>query len=212
MNFKNSYHKLFVLLFLFHLVPLRAHQETHKYESPLLNREILFGRESGFEYLTSRELSIWGAARNLTLVPDCSYRDLQNFEAALIPHYGLEFTLDSPATRRTFLYLDLVSFVPARDFDSSNPQKYCEISSSPMTTYPSHQYDLPRVQWLEISINNQSVKTIYLGGRVFINSPVVIAVDRDMIRNNRIQVRLRPSDQNGYFAIWDAFLSDVPSG
>lgn len=161
-------------------------------------------------FITERELEIWASARNLAVIPDCPGRNLSDGEAAVIPHQGLEFTLSSRGLKRQFLYLDLVSFAPLQTFHRMRTDLYCQGSRDPEVRISGSGYDLPEVHWLAVFVNGKRRKLLYLGGGVFLKTPIAIAVEREDIQKGKIHVRLSPNTGNDYFAIWDAYLSDHP--
>ena len=147
--------------------------------------EIDFGyRELAGGYVTARELEIWAGNRNLDLRDDHGARNLQDFEAEVIPSQGFHFGLRAPGRGRAYLYLDLAAYRPR----------------------PNHE--LPRVAWLEILVNGHVRGMVYLGGRAFFQNPVVITVDREHMPDRRLEITLRPSPGQNLFAIWDAYTSD----
>lgn len=181
------------------------------YFEPLPVQEINFGTDSGKEFITDRELRIWAANRNLALIGDCPYRNLNDGIAAVIPHYGLDFELNSTGNRRQFLYLDMVTYMPLSNFDESRAEGYCRPSLAGETHYgPVSGFDLPVVRWLEIVINGRKAGLVYMGGGAFLNTPLVIPVEREDLVRDKIHVQLRPSTGDTYFAIWDAFISEHP--
>ncbi len=146
--------------------------------------ELDFGyRELAGGFITARELEIWAGNRNLSLLDDHPGRNLQDFEAEVIPPAGLSFGLRAPGQGRAYLYLDLVAYRPLAN------------------------HELPRVGWLEIIVNGKVLEMQYLGGKAFYSNPVVVTVDREHMPDRTLNVTLRPSPGQGVFAIWDAYVS-----
>lgn len=147
--------------------------------------EINFGRKETIgRFMPSRELDIWARNHNLALVPDSPLRDLKDDEAEVIPEQGAEFSLVAPGSGRVFLYLDMVVFRT--------------LSAETM-----------KVQWLDISINGRTIRTIYAGGGADLVSPLIIPVDREFMDRRVMRIKLRPAPGDGFFAIWDAFVSPI---
>ncbi len=135
------------------------------------------------DYLPDREIELWARNQNLILVPDDPGYNLQDFEAETIPPYGKTFELGAPGDGRVYLHLDLVAFRPLENGD------------------------IPRVRWLQVFVNDHLLATLYRGGGAFLESPQVILVEREHTMDRRLQVYLRPSPGDGYFAIWDAYVT-----
>jgi hypothetical protein len=174
-------------------------------------REINFDIKGDVEFITDRELRIWAANRNLALIGDCPYRNLDDGIAAVIPHYGLEFELDSAGNQRQFLYLDMATYMPLSHYDESRAEGYCRPSLKGETHYGrASGFDLPVVRWLEILINGHKAGLVYMGAGAFLNTPLVIPVEREDLVRGKIHVLLKPSTGDAYFAIWDAFISTHP--
>lgn len=138
--------------------------------------------ESG-DFITAQELEAWARSHNLALLPDTPLRNLQDYRAQVIPSQGLEFELDAPGNGRVFLYLDFVSYRPLE-----NP-------------------NLPKARWLEVFVNDRLVATLYQGAGVYLEAPEILLIEREMAMDRRLRVRLRPAPGDGFFAIWDAFVS-----
>lgn len=148
-------------------------------------REVNFGRrELVGRFMPARELELWARNHNLDLVPDSPLRDIQDFEAEVIPEQGADFKLVAPGTGRVFLYLDLVTFRP--------------LSAETM-----------QVQWMDVLVNGQVVRTIYAGGGADLPSPVIIPIDREHMERRLLRIKLRPAPGDGFFALWDAFVSPI---
>ena len=181
--------------------------------SPLSSQEFQSGAEIDFgarrdldHFISAADLRNWAQGRNLRVVPDCPYRDLQDFEAEVIPPEGFTFQLEVTATRRHYLYLDLVNFRPlhyptARD---------CRPEGHSALIVHEKGFDLPAVHWLQVYIGGKDAGLVYLGNGIFPAGPLVFTVDREQIRRGMVEVRLIPSDRNGIFAIWDGFVSQYP--
>ncbi|MBX7059331.1 MAG: hypothetical protein K1X75_14805 [Leptospirales bacterium] len=145
--------------------------------------EINFTLENSRQAITSVELEQWARSRNLRLQADSSLRNLADSVAAVVPEQGLSFELESPARGRIYLYLDLASYEPLAGAQH------------------------PRVRWLEVWVNNHLATTLYQGGGRYLDQPTVVVIDREMVLDGRLRIRLRPSPGDGIFAIWDAFVS-----
>lgn len=169
--------------------------------------EINFGKSSKYgRYITASELSQWGLNRKLSLVRDCSFRDLQDFEAEVIGASGMQFTLDAPGEGRIFIYLDLVTFLPQTHYEPSQDEQYC-LSSEESRYYPEFKNAVSGVRYLEIIVNGHSLKTVYTGEGTFLLSPVKIEVDREFIFRRKLNVTLKPSPGETFFAVWDVYTS-----
>jgi hypothetical protein len=68
------------------------------------------------------------------------------------------------------------------------------------------------VRWLSVEVNGRTVKTVYAGGDVYLRSPIVIPIEREVARGGTLNVRLTVSPGDGFFAIWDTFVSVSPDG
>ncbi len=134
--------------------------------------------------MPARELDIWARNHNLALIPDSPLRDLQDFEAEVIPEQGAEFKLVAPGAGRVFLYLDMVTFRT--------------LSTETM-----------KVHWLDILVNGHPVRTIYSGGGADPVSPLIIPIDREFMDRRMLRIQLRPAPGDGFFAVWDAFVSPI---
>ncbi|MCR9142672.1 MAG: hypothetical protein NXI24_10510 [bacterium] len=169
------------LLFLLLLAAAPLWAQDHLMRVPV---ELNFGQDvQSPNFMTAREIEIRGRNLNLLLLPDHPGRNLQDFRAEGIPASGLEFELRAPGSGRVYLYLDLVSFEP---LENAVPRK---------------------VRWMEIFVNGHLLKTVHEGGGAFVQSPLVLLIEREHAVNRRLQVRLRPSPGDGFFAIWDAYVS-----
>ncbi len=197
------------------ILPLNPSWSIPGVEAPEeLPFEVDFTPEStAIQFITERELKVWGNARNLALIGDCPFRNLNDGVAAVIPHYGLDFELQSRGNVRQFLYLDLVTFMPLNEYDDSLASGYCRPSLNGKISH-THQsgFDMPIVHWLEVRINGVKAGLYYMGGGAFLLTPLVIPIEREHIKQGRIHVQLVPSTENGFFAIWDAFISTHPPG
>jgi hypothetical protein len=49
-------------------------------------------------------------------------------------------------------------------------------------------------------------------GDVYLRSPIVIPIEREVVRGGTLNVRLTVSPGDGFFAIWDTFVSVSPDG
>ncbi|MEQ9366271.1 MAG: hypothetical protein RIF32_18675 [Leptospirales bacterium] len=146
--------------------------------------EIDFGQDvENPNFMTAREIEIRGRSLNLLLMPDHPGRNLQDFRAEGIPASGLEFELRAPGSGRVYLYLDLVSFQP---LENAVPRK---------------------VRWMEIFVNGHLLQTVHEGGGSFVTAPLVLLIEREHAIDRRLRIRLRPSPGDGFFAIWDAYVS-----
>ena len=173
-------------------------------KSEELPDRINFGKSAMYgRFITASELSIWGSSRNLKLLEDCPFRDMTDFEAEVIPVHGMSFVLNAPGTGRVYLYLDLVTFLPLDKYESYE-EDYCSQESENIRFSESESL-LPGIRWLEVLVNGKSIKTIYAGDGIYLNSPVVIAVDRENAMRRRLEITLRPSPGETFFGIWDAF-------
>ena len=133
-----------------------------------------------------RDLESWGRSRGLILLPDLPFRNLQDFEAQLIPPYGLSFSLSAPGRSDVFLYLDLAVYRPREQKDAVAVRK---------------------IVWLEVLVNGNQVGLAYQGGSSFSSSPLRFKIPREHIPSRKMKVKLLPSPGNPYFAIWDSFVS-----
>ena len=164
------------------------------------------GKEDPERVITALDLRHWAQGKNLRLVEDCPYRDLEDGEAWTIPPTGLSFTLGTPDRRRHYLYLDLVTFRPVH-----YPTDLDCVSKENRPVYVREQnFDLPGMHWLEVRIGGKTAGLIHFGSGVFPATPLVFPVDRDLVHRNRVEIELIPSDRNVIFAVWDAFLSIEP--
>lgn len=158
-----------------------VHGQNHSSRIPV---EIDFGQDvENPNFMTAREIEIRGRNLNLVLLPDHPGRNLQDFRAEGIPASGVDFELRAPGSGRVYLYLDLVAFEP---LENAVPQK---------------------VRWMEIFVNGHLLRTVHQGGGVFLKTPVVLLIEREHAINRRLRIRLRPSPGDGFFAIWDAYVS-----
>lgn len=159
--------------------PLLAQDYLHRV--PL---ELDFGQDvENPNFMTAREIEIRGRNLNLLLLPDHPGRNLQDFRAEGIPASGMEFELRAPGQGRVYLYLDLVSFQP---MENAVPRK---------------------VRWMEIFVNGHLLRTVHEGGGAFVQGPLALLIEREHAIHRRLRVRLRPSPGDGFFAIWDAYVS-----
>jgi len=149
---------------------------------PIYERNFGADLRSG-DFITAVELEAWARNHNLALLPDTPLRNLQDYRAQVIPAGGLEFELDAPGDGRVFLYLDFVSYRPLE-----NP-------------------NLPKARWLEVFVNDRRIATLYQGAGVYLETPEILLIEREMAMDRRLRVRLRPAPGDGFFAIWDAFVS-----
>ena len=192
-----------IILFFFNLPDGPRAQSVLEFEqSPTL---INFPRK-GKEFSRTEELDIWARNRNLLLIPDCSTGGIRNHVAESIPPHGVQFELEAPGEGRAFLYLDLVSFRPLQAYKPFKESFLCNPDRD-REFYPDATRLSPRVRWLEVIVNGRVVKTIHKGAGVFIHSPIMITIDREWSQDRKLNVFLRPSPGEGYFAIWDAFVS-----
>jgi len=192
---------------LFFLVPsLNCTESLFSSDLPV---DINFSQNSHYgQFITGRELEIWGMSRNLALLPDCPARNLQDFEAELILPRGMVFHLLAPGEGRIFLYLDLVTFLPANRYDPYKKDEYCN-SGADERSYSDRATRslLPEVHWLEVRVNGHHMKTLYMGGGAFLASPVVIVIDREHAFRRTLEVELLPSPGDPVFGIWDVYVS-----
>lgn len=165
------------------------------------------------KFITERELDIWAAARNLAVVPDCPLKELQDHEAELIPSYGMNFNLFAPGRGRTFLYLDLVTFLPRAKYDPYRVSDYCDIIPEEESIVYSDTVSrslIPDVRWIEIIVNGRVLKRLYSGAGSFIRSPVKITVEREDAFRRNLQITLLPSPGDLFFGVWDITVSPFP--
>lgn len=165
-----------------------------------------------YNRITAYELSVWAANRNLALIDDCPWRDLQDHEAAIIGSPGLEFEFYPRPGKFYYLYLDLVTFRPQSASLDPSDLSNCLGSTNQIYAPPTTKTTpLPGMQLLEVMVNGQTMKTIYMGNDLYPDTPVKIALDPTITQHLPLRIKLRPSSKEGYFAIWDAFLSRSPS-
>lgn len=129
---------------------------------------------------------------------------MDDFEAEVIPVQGMDFVLSAPGKGRVYLYLDLVSFVPSSRYDLQTEDNYC-YPDSEKSVYKDDPVILPGMRWLEILVNGKSLKTVYTGNGIFLNTPIVVIVDREYAFRRTLKVTLKPSPGETFFGIWDAF-------
>ena len=172
------------IVLLFPLLFVLAAPGSARTLSPL---EIDFGQDlENPNFMTARELEIRARNLNLVLLPDDPGRNLQDFRAETIPASGLNFQLRAPGSGRVYLYLDMVAFAPM--------EQATEL----------------KVRWLEIFVNGHRLRTIHQGGGAFPESPQVLLIEREHTMDRELRVQLRPSPGDGFFAIWDAYVSRQP--
>ncbi len=213
-------HSLFASLFVCALLvlgalvapraPLRAESRYELPSDTVPPESIQFPRQPvlpAARFVTAGELAVWARNRNLVLVDDCGLGDLRDGVAELIPSTGLRFTLSAPGKSRAFLYLDLVSFRPLPGF-RPHLTPMCDTTRDQVTIPDSGNVQLRQPLWLEVIVNGRVVRTLYQGGGTYLQSPVRIAVDRELLRKRRLNVELRPSPGEAFFAIWDVVVSD----
>ena len=95
----------------------------------------------------------------------------------------MNFELRAPGTGRVYLVLDLVAFEPL--------EKATDL----------------KVRWMEVFVNGHLLETVHQGGGVFVKSPLVLLIEREHAIDRRLRIQLRPSPGDGFFAIWDAYVS-----
>lgn len=134
--------------------------------------------------MTFRELELWARNHNLLVVSDLNYRNLLDGQAGIIKENGLSFRLYVQQMGRNYLYLDLVTY------------------------RPNGEYQFSKVRWMDVYGNGELLQTIYQGGGAFLESPIRIIIDREHARKGYVDIELRPSPGDGFWAIWDAFMSN----
>ena len=161
-----------------------ASEEKKKLKHPVFS--INFGFKSNPKnVIYANELESQAKNRNLLLVSDNPAQSLLDHEAEVIPNYGLRFFLDSPNPLSfAYLCLDLVSY------------KYQD--NAPKT----------QVNWLSVKVNKKQIALLYSGGERFFDSPVVIPIERILLKSHKNHIELLPSPHSPVFAIWDVFITD----
>ena len=150
-----------------------------------------FGRENASQQNTMewvvdfRDLQSWGRSRGLILLPDLPLKNLQDFEAQLIPPYGYSFTLSAPRKSDVFLYLDIAVYKP------QNKKNFTAVR---------------KMVWLEVLVNGNQVGLVYQGGNSFLSSPLRFKIPRTYLLSQKMKIKLLPSPVNSHFAIWDSFV------
>ena len=180
------YNTLFALVLLFSLNETRAQPA-----GGVLPVEIDFGADPAHRhFITAREMELRARSLNLLLLPDDPARNLQDFRAETIPAYGKEFELRAPGRGRVYLHLDMVSFaaLDAEEGDAAATRRQ-------------------KVRWMEIFVNDHLLKTVHMGGGVYVESPLGLLIEREHTMDRRLRVRLRPAPGDSFFAIWDAYVS-----
>lgn len=176
-------------------------------------REINFGSEARYgRFMSFIELESWATGRNLTVLRDCPFRDLDDGEAEIIPAEGMDFSLSSPRDGRVYLYLDMVVFRPAASYNPLTDAIHCQTGGEGVRMNNDRTQELKQVRWLSVEVNGRTVKTVYAGGDVYLRSPIVIPIEREVARGGTLNVRLTVSPGDGFFAIWDTFVSVSPDG
>lgn len=167
-------------------------------------REIDFNYEmKSLNFMTEKDLEIWGYQRGLRALRDCPLRDLSDGQAAVIGPDALTFTLRAPGRGRSYLHLDFVSFRP-NDIARDPLEKSCHPGESEIRLKDGPDQE---VRYIEIFVNDQKVKRLYTGPGVYLPSPLVITLDRELIPDRVAEVRIAPSPGEPVHAIWDAFTS-----
>lgn len=172
-------------------IPGNAQSLRAQPSAGVLPVEIDFGADPAHRhFITAREMELRARSLNLLLLPDDPARNLQDFRAETIPAYGKEFELRAPGRGRVYLHLDMVSFaaLDAEEGDAAATR---------------HQ----KVRWMEIFVNGHLLKTVHMGGGVYVKSPLVLLIEREHTMDRRLRVRLRPAPGDSFFAIWDAYVS-----
>lgn len=159
------------------------------------------------QYMTARELSIWGKGRNMYLLPDCPNGDLQDHIAKVIPPEGISFYLNTPGQGRVFLYLDIVSYRPLSAYRPHLDGNKCDTERNVVSFPMVKGSKFNRVRWLEVIVNNRPLGMIYQGDNLYIQSPLRLTVDREFLMRKSMHIQLIPSPGDTFFAIWDAYVS-----
>ncbi|MBL8022015.1 MAG: hypothetical protein JNM27_20235 [Leptospirales bacterium] len=176
-------------------------------------REMNFGHESRFgRFFPYNELESWATARNLVVLKDCPLREIQDHEAEIIPVEGMEYTLSAPEDHQVFLYLDLVTFRPAAAYNPLLDGIHCIPGEDRVQMESTQVQDVKQVRWLSVEVNGHLLHTAYVGGETFLRSPLVVRIPREYVKRGVIKVRLQVSPGEGFFAIWDSFVSRSPQG
>ncbi|MCE9597175.1 MAG: hypothetical protein K8S54_04330 [Spirochaetia bacterium] len=171
-------------------------------------REVNFGHESRYgRFFPYNELASWASARNLVVLRDCPLREIQDDEAEIIPTEGMEFTLSAPEGEQVFLYLDLVTFRPAAAYNPLMDGIHCIPGEDRVTMESGQVQDVKQVRWLTVNVNEHELHTVYVGGETYLRSPLVVPVPREFVKRGVVNVRLQVSPGEGFFAIWDSFVS-----
>lgn len=169
--------------------------------------EIDFGHnEDHGRFFSSVEIDQWAVSRNLVALPDCGLRDLNDGEAEIISPDGMEFVLKSPGPGRVFVYLDMVVFRPRSNYNPLLDDVHCQAGSDRIQVEPRMVQDVKQVRWMSVEVNGRILKTVYVGGTTFLRTPLVVEVPREY-NAARLNVRLSVSPGEGFFAVWDAFVS-----
>ncbi len=175
-------------------------------------REINFGREGRYgRFISFLELESWATGRNLVVLRDCALRDIDDGEAEIIAPEGMNFSLSAPPGR-SYLYLDMVVFRPAASYNPLTDAVHCQPGGDSLRMNNDRVQDIKQVRWMSVEVNGRSLRTVYMGGDVYLRSPIVIPVDREVSRGGVLNVRLTVSPGDGFFAVWDAFVSSSPDG
>jgi len=172
--------------------------------------EIDFGHnEEHGRFFSSIEIDQWAVSRNLVALPDCSLRDLNDGEAEIISPEGMDFDLKSPGPGRVFVYLDMVVFRPRSNYNPLLDDLHCQGGADRLEVDPRMVQDVKQVRWMSVEVNGRSLKTIYVGGTTFLRTPLIVEVPREY-NSARLKVRLSVSPGEGFFAVWDVFVSRSP--
>lgn len=171
-------------------------------------REINFGHESRYgRFFPYNELESWATARNLVVLRDCPLREIQDGEAEIIPNEGMEYSLSAPEDEQVFLYLDLVTFRPAAAYNPLLDGIHCIPGEDRVKMESPQVQDVKQVRWLSVEVNGHTLHTVYVGGETYLRSPLVVRVPREYVKRGVVHVRLQVSPGEGFFAIWDSFIS-----
>jgi len=175
--------------------------------------EINFGHEAKYgRFFPFNELESWATGRNLVVLPDCPLRDMRDGESEIIPAEGMSFELSAPRPGRVYLYLDMVVFRPAAAYNPLLDGIHCVPGADTVRMESPKVQDVKQVRWLTVEVNGKILKTVYVGGDEYLRSPLVIQVEREVLRDGKLKVRLLVSPGEGFFSIWDAFVSASPDG